>query len=78
VNTLAFAQVLAQIEPSFGGIISIAIFCLQVAVIVSIIAGSGTTQHKLLWSLLVLLLPVVGLILYFIIGRSRRDRPFLE
>ncbi|MGA7876903.1 MAG: PLDc N-terminal domain-containing protein [Desulfoferrobacter sp.] len=55
------------------GFIGIIILILDIIAIVSVIAGHGTVGHKILWTLLVLLLPLIGMILYFLIGRSAAD-----
>lgn len=49
------------------------IFALDLIVIASVLVGHGTVLHKLLWIVLVLAFPVVGMILYFLLGRSRAD-----
>lgn len=36
-----------------------------------ILTSSKSLVHKLLWILLILLLPVVGLIIYFLLGRGK-------
>ncbi len=55
------------------GILGIVVLILDIIAIVSVLAGRGSVGHKLLWTLLVLLLPVIGMILYFLIGRSAAD-----
>jgi len=55
------------------GFIGIIIFVLDIIAIVSVVAGHGSVGHKILWTLLVLLLPLIGMILYFLIGRSPAD-----
>jgi hypothetical protein len=53
----------------FGGLIVLA---LNIWAIVSIIGSSASTGGKVLWTLLVLVLPVVGFIIWLIAGpRSR-------
>jgi hypothetical protein len=49
------------------------IIVLDIIVIISVLGGRGSVAHKLLWTVLILILPVLGLILYFLIGRSRLD-----
>jgi len=56
-------------------IFGLVILILDILAIVSLLTGSGSTQHKLLWTVLILVLPVLGLILYFAIGRDSSDRP---
>lgn len=68
----------AQIIRTYGAAAVIAILALHVAVVVSLLAGSGSGRHKCVWTAVVLLLPVVGVVLYVLWGRSTRDRPLLE
>jgi len=35
--------------------------------------GGGSVVRKLLWILIILLLPLIGMILYFLIGRNSKD-----
>ena len=46
---------------------------LDVIAIVSILKSSADTGTKLLWIVLVILLPVLGMILYFLMGPGRRS-----
>lgn len=50
------------------------IFALDLVAIASVLLGRGTMGHKVLWIVLVLLLPIVGMVLYFLIGRRSEDR----
>jgi len=54
-------------------LLGIIIVVLDVIAIVSILFGRGTAGHKVLWTVLVLIFPIVGMILYFLIGRSPQD-----
>ena len=55
-----------------GGLIVLA---LDIWAIVSIIGSGATTGKKVLWSLLVILLPIVGFVIWFFIGpRAGRDQ----
>jgi len=56
-----------------GGLIGVLVLVLDIIAIVSVLGGSGSTEHKLLWTVVILLLPFVGMLLYFLIGRSSRD-----
>lgn len=55
-----------MISTLFGLIILI----LDIVAIVNVLTGSGSTGHKVLWTLLILFLPLIGLILYYLIGRK--------
>jgi len=45
---------------------------LDVIAIVSVLKSGADSGTKLLWIILVILLPVLGMILYFIMGPGRR------
>ncbi len=42
--------------------------------IVRILQSSASTVHKLLWCLLVIILPVVGFVIWFLAGPNGRGR----
>ena len=46
---------------------------LDVIAIVSILKSSADSGTKILWALLVIFLPVLGMILYFLMGPGRRS-----
>lgn len=56
------------------GLPGLIILVLDVLVLISLWTGTADTQHKLLWTIVILLLPLIGLILYWFIGRSSADR----
>lgn len=66
------------LEPSTSTLIGVLILMLDIYAIASVLMGTSSIERKLLWILLIVLLPVVGLILYFMIGRTSADvrRPF--
>ena len=65
---------LAQLSYSSPyGLIGLIIFVLDIIAIISVLMGRGSVGHKLLWILLILILPVLGMILYFLIGRNSAD-----
>ena len=51
-----------------NGLIGLIILALDVWAIVSVVQSGASTGKKVLWILLVLILPVVGLILWFLLG----------
>jgi len=53
------------------------VLVLDILAIISVITGHGSAGHKILWVVLILLLPLIGLILYFLVGRSASDQPLL-
>jgi hypothetical protein len=46
---------------------------LDIFAIVSVLLGSSGVMRKLLWIAIILLLPVLGMVLYFLIGRTSAD-----
>ena len=52
----------------FGSLLGIIIFALDVWAIASIINTNASTNSKILWILLVAILPVVGLIIWWFAG----------
>ncbi len=54
-------------------IIWLIILILDIVAIVKVLGGSGSTERKLLWTLIILVLPIIGMILYFVMGESARD-----
>jgi len=53
-------------------LLGILIFVLDIIAIVSILKSSADSGTKLLWIVLVILLPFLGMILYFLMGPGRR------
>ncbi len=56
-----------------GHWIAVLIFVLDIVAIISVLAGRGGLLHKVLWTVLILILPVIGMILYYLLGRSVQD-----
>ncbi len=53
-------------------LLGLVILVLDVIAIVSILKSSADTGTKILWCLLVIFLPVVGMVLYFLMGPGRK------
>ncbi len=54
-----------------GGLLSLVIFALDIWVIVDCIKSSRDSNNKILWVLLIIFLPLVGLILYLTLGKNK-------
>ncbi len=52
-------------------LLGLAVLVLDIIAIVDCLKGDTSTGKKLLWILLVLILPVVGMILYFLLGKKK-------
>lgn len=54
-------------------VVAVAVLILDIIAIVSVLGGRGSTEHKVLWTVLILILPLLGMFLYFTIGRNTAD-----
>ena len=59
--------------PTTLSLVAVVILVLDIFAIVSVLLGSSEVMRKLLWIAVILLLPIVGMVLYFLIGRSPAD-----
>ena len=53
------------------GLLGLIVLALDIIAIVDVAKGHGDMGMKVLWIVLILLLPLLGMILYFLLGRSR-------
>ena len=53
-----------------GGILGIIVLVLDVLAVLQILKSSKPTGNKILWIALVVILPVIGLILYYLLGKK--------
>ena len=56
----------------YGGIVGVLILAGDIWAIINIFQSSASNEKKLIWILVVVLLPLLGLILWFLLGP--RDR----
>lgn len=54
-----------------GTLIGLVILVLDIIAIVDVVKSSLETGKKVLWIVLVLLLPLIGMILYFLLGKKK-------
>ena len=54
-----------------GGILGLLVLVLDIVAIVDVLKSSVDTSKKALWIILILILPVVGMVLYFLIGKKQ-------
>ena len=52
------------------GIVGLIIFILDIIAIVDVLKSNKDVAMKLVWILLILFLPLIGMLLYFLIGRK--------
>lgn len=55
-----------------GGLLGLIVLVLDLWAIVNIFQSSASTGSKVLWIAVVLILPVIGLILWFLLGPKSR------
>lgn len=54
-----------------GTLIGLVILVLDIIAIVDAVKGTMDTGKKALWIILILVLPVLGMILYFLVGKKK-------
>jgi len=59
--------------PTTLGLVGTVVLILDIFAIVSVLIGSSGVLRKLFWIAVILLLPIIGMVLYFLIGRSTED-----
>ena len=52
-------------------IVALIVLILDIIAIVDILKSSVDTSNKALWVILILILPVIGMVLYFLIGKKK-------
>jgi len=52
-------------------LLGIVVLVLDIIAILDIIKSAMSTGKKALWIILVLILPIIGLILYFLVGKKK-------
>ena len=53
-----------------GGILGLIVLVLDIIAIVDTLKSAMDTGKKALWIILILVLPVIGMVLYFLIGKK--------
>ena len=54
-----------------GGILGLIVLVLDIIAILDVLKSSMDTSNKALWIILILILPVIGMVLYFLIGKKQ-------
>ncbi len=54
-----------------SALLGLLVLALDVIAIVDVIKSAAPTNQKALWVILVLVLPVIGMALYFLIGKKK-------
>ncbi len=54
----------------YGGLFGLIVLILDVWAIVTIVQGRGSTAQKVIWIVIILLLPILGFLIWFLFGRK--------
>jgi hypothetical protein len=54
-----------------GGLIGLVILVLDIIAIVDLFKSQQDTGKKVLWLILILIIPLIGMILYFLVGKKK-------
>jgi hypothetical protein len=54
-----------------GGLLGLVILVLDIIAIVDLFKGQVDTGKKVLWLILIIILPVIGMIIYFLVGKKK-------
>ena len=54
-----------------GGLLGLVILILDVIAILDVVKSSMDTGKKVLWIVLVLVLPIIGMVVYFLVGKKK-------
>jgi hypothetical protein len=65
------ADALRRKEDSMTSIVGLVILILDIVAIVDVVKSSIDSAKKALWVLLILFLPVIGMVLYFFLGKKK-------
>ena len=69
----SFSEAGTEMLPTTLSLAGAVILLLDIFAIVSVLLGSSEVIRKLFWIAMILVLPIVGMVLYFLIGRSAAD-----
>lgn len=56
-------------EGFYGGVLWVIVFILWIIALIDVWKGPKETGAKVLWTLLILIFPLIGVIIYYIFGR---------
>jgi hypothetical protein len=54
-----------------GALIALVILVLDIVAIIDALKNQADTTKKILWVILILVLPIVGMVLYFLLGKKK-------
>jgi len=54
-----------------GGLIGLIVLILDIVAIVDLFKSAKDTGKKILWTILIIILPLIGMVLYFLLGKKK-------
>ena len=54
-----------------GALLGLVVLILDIVALIDVVKSSVETGKKVLWIVLILILPILGMILYFVIGKKK-------
>ena len=60
-------------DRTFQIVLLVAVVVIEALALVALWRGSGTRHHRIVWTLVILLLPVIGVTSYIVWGHGSRD-----
>jgi apolipoprotein N-acyltransferase len=74
IQSVGMAQ-MAIADPFFGhgwgrGIVGLILLVLAIIAILDVLKSSKPVEQKILWVIVILVVPLIGLILYYLIGKK--------
>jgi hypothetical protein len=57
-----------MLESTFGGLLGLIILILDIYAIIKVVQSSASVGMKALWIVIILFLPIIGLILWWLFG----------
>jgi hypothetical protein len=60
-----------QRRVSMGGLLGLVVLVLDIIAIIDLFKSIKDVGKKVLWLILILVLPVIGMVLYFLIGKKK-------
>lgn len=54
-------------------LLAVVVLLLDIIAIISVVFGRSSILRKIVWVVAIIVLPVIGVVLYFLLGRSPQD-----
>jgi hypothetical protein len=54
-------------------IVGVLVLVLDIIAWIKLFGGNSSAQHKIIWALVIFFLPLIGMLLYFLLGQEASD-----